>query len=132
MKFFEFNLYSAIHDVYLDFEKTSRKPRSADWLIYHKKRQLLCGLIERKIAENEPDADYSDERILKAWDDFGKNKEKYKLIIAVAEKFGKQCFYKNRNRGSCSDIVRVETIKRGDEITVENCVIVCKKHSMDR
>ncbi len=138
MKFHEFNLYSAIHDVYLEFEKTSRKPRSDDWLIYQSKRHELCSLINGKIlslpaALRADEAEPSHERILKAWDDFGKNKEKYKLIISVANKFGRQCFYANRNRGRCSDIVRVESIAHSDDPTaVENCMIVCKKHSLDR
>ncbi len=128
MKFQDFYLYAAIHDVYLDYEKSNRKPRSANWLIYASNRRLLCDAINgHKISDR-----WHDERILKAWDDFGKNKEKYKLIIAVAKRFDKQCFYANRNRGCCSDIVRIENILAGAPLVVENCVVVCKKHARNR
>ena len=122
MKFVEFPLYNAIHDVYVNFEKIHWKPHSADWLIYHEKRNQLTKLISEIIGDNV----FTEERILKAWDDFGKNKEKYKLIISVANTFGHHCFYQNRNKGKCSNIMCVER-----SVKAENCVIVCKRHLVD-
>jgi len=130
MKFIEFPLYNAVHDVYLEFERQQLKPRSADWLIYQNKRLQLKKLIYSKMSEES----FSEEKILKAWDDFGKNKEKYKLLISVANTFGHHCFYDNRNKGCCSDIMSVERLPghRNEPFKAENCVIVCKRHNSDR
>jgi len=128
MKFEEFELYNAIHDIYIDFEKNKQKPRSADWLIYHRKRDHLVGLIQAKIADQD------EEEILKAWDDFGKNKEKYKLLIGAARKFGSKCFYHDRGLGCCSKIMTVERtpLQRDEPLSIQNSVIVCKRHNTDR
>ncbi len=136
MKFFEFPLYYAVHDIYINFEQKKLKPRSADWLIYKNKRNQLTSLIVGK-AERRNDfllpSLFEEEKILKAWDDFGKNKEKYKLIISVANTFGQFCFYCNRNKGVCSDTMCVERLlgHRNDSVKTENCVIVCKRHLTD-
>ncbi|RDJ35417.1 MAG: hypothetical protein DWQ19_11415 [Crenarchaeota archaeon] len=124
MKFSDFDLYNTVHDIYLEFERNQNKPRSADWLIYHRKRQFLCHLVIERTGQQ-----YDEEKILKAWDDFGKNKDKYRLIVAVADRFGRKCFYSNRNKGECSHTVCVENIfNHGDPLLVEDCVISCRKH----
>lgn len=80
MKLEKLNLYSAIFDVYTNFEENNLKPRSADWLIYSMKREQLCLSVRDKFPIQH---NYSDEEILKAWDDFGKNKQKYKMTIGL-------------------------------------------------
>jgi hypothetical protein len=128
MKFSEFFLYNSIHDVYLGFERSHLKPRSADWLIYHDKRKQLTDLISKNFEGNT----FSEEKILKAWDDFGKNKEKYKLLLSVANTFGRRCFYEHRNKGVCSDTMCIEHLLTSGPNKAENCVIVCKRHAMGR
>lgn len=130
MKFQEYHLYNSINDVYCCIESLNKKPRSADWLIFRDKRRELKQLIIENMAD---DVFYTEEQILKAWDDFGKNKEKNKLIIAVARKFGCSCFYEHRNRGPCSQIMSIERLPstRSEPLSLESCVIVCKKHNSD-
>ena len=129
MKFSEYPLYNAIHDVYCEFEQTNLKPRSADWLIYRSKREQLKSLINSKLV----DSLYTEEDMLKAWDDFGKNKSKYKLLIAAARRYGCHCFYEGREQGKCSHIMSIERIHnaRNEPLKIENSVIVCKKHNTD-
>jgi hypothetical protein len=128
MKFDEFPLYDALHDIYVEFEAKKQKPRSADWLIYHRKRDHLVSLVQAKLSG------FEEEEILKAWDDFGKNKEKYKLLIGVCRKYGSKCFYDGRGIGCCSKIMSVERIpsQRDEELSLQNAVVVCKKHNTDR
>ncbi len=85
------NLYSAIYDVYTDFEQCDMKPRSADWLIYIDKRKTLCECVRRKLPIYFT---YSEEDILKSWDDFGKNKVKYKEMIQVLRSKNRVCIVK--------------------------------------
>ncbi len=128
MKFDEYQLYDALHDIYVAFEKDNQKPRSADWLIYHRKRQHLVGLVHARVMT------WDEEQILKAWDDFGKNKEKYKLLIATARKYGSKCFYDGRGLGCCSHIMGLErtAMQRDEPLSVSNAVVVCKKHNTER
>lgn len=128
MKFEDFNLYRAIYNVYNTFELENKKPRSADWLIYKSKRKILRNLIINNLIAINGNL-YSEEEILKAWDDFGKNKEKCRLIIETGVLKGFMC-YKSNCREKCSEIISIENLasKIKEEKSPENCRIVCKKH----
>lgn len=130
MKFQDFNLYRAIYGIYNQFEQEDRKPRSSDWLIYKSKRKLLRDLVIANLVAIDGNL-YSEEEILKAWDDFGKNKEKCKLIVETGIIKGYTCY--REDKGKCSDIVSIETLpsKRNEKPVAENCVIVCKKHNSE-
>lgn len=127
MKFDDFDLYKSVYDVYLIFEKEDKKPRSSDWFIYKSKRKVLTNLVLDKLASTSSEL-YGQEQILKAWDDFGKNKEKYKLIIATANLYGCKCQFA-RIGDKCSSIVGVEKLRASQSTTPANCFIVCKKHA---
>lgn len=129
MKFEDFDLYRAIYNVYNEFEKNDKKPRSSDWFIYKIKRKMLRNLIITNLVAIDGNL-YSEEEILKAWDDFGKNKEKYRLIVETGILKGTTCHYDSSN---CSSTVSIEKIisKKNDEMIPENCRIVCKKHNSE-
>lgn len=132
MKFKEYELYYSINNVYSFFEENNLKPRSADWYIFENKRISLCNFVIKefkKITKNiwiEEQLEIpSCEKILKSWDDFGKNKEKYKFLINLIKKHGKICPQQN----NCSDVVSFEQVKNLNELpNINNCIIICNKH----
>lgn len=129
MKFSDFDLYRAIHSVYLQFEKEDKKPRSADWFIYKSKRKLLINMVITNIVGFCGNL-YGEEEILKAWDDFGKNKEKYKLIVETALLNGCECQRSSPDE-ICSSTVSIEKVNSSKQLSSNNCIIVCKKHNSD-
>lgn len=132
MKFKEYELYYSINNVYSFFEENNFKPRSADWYIFENKRKSLCNFVLKefgKIVTNiwvhDPPDIPSHERILKAWDDFGKNKEKYKFLINLVKKHGKKCPQQN----NCSEVLSFKQVKNlNEQPNINNCIIICNKH----
>jgi len=129
MKFEDFDLYRAIYSVYNNFEIEDKKPRSSDWFIYKSKRKILRNLIITNLIAINGNL-YSEEEILKAWDDFGKNKEKCRLIVETGIIKGYTCSKIDKLVGKCSTTISVEKViaKKNDKMIPENCRIVCKKH----
>lgn len=108
MKFDEIGLYNSILKTYNKFETQKKNPRSSDWFIYSEKRRELLGEINANLAE---------EYVLKSWDDFGKNKKKYRILIPLMLRKACQCCLSSFvGQGECSNVPTWVNISVGDYV----------------
>ena len=128
MKRHELDLYLAIHDVY----GRVGNPRSDKWLT--KDLSPLCRMVQEQL---EPDPRFMQE-VAAAWSAYGKSGaideagKRLKLLCEVALAHGRECFWKNRNKGDCSDDVTLGRLDHNQPHTLENCVIECLRHNTMR
>lgn len=122
MKFFEYDLYHTVSKVYEHYEASNLKPRSADWFIYREQRaklmQDVLDELPKTLLVKDRSVDICTERVLKAWDDFGKNKKKYKTLILIAEASGRGCYCNGLSSryGPCSDVMTFELFSPEDQL----------------
>ena len=127
MLYQEYELYDSVYNIYQTFVKGKLKPRSSCWLIYKKKRKQLYTFITTGLKN-----DYSEEKVLQVWDDFGKNRGYYQFFVQVARATGIDCPLMEIAGGRCcSEKIALEArpSAKSRKKIISNYMIVCKNHS---
>ena len=124
----DLDLYLAIHHVY----PTVQNPRSDRWI------RGDLGALSRMVQDKmPPDAQFM-ERVAAAWSAYGKSgivdnvDKRIKLVCEVAVAHGRECFWKNRGKGECSDDLTLGRLDHTRDHTADNCVIECSRHNSTR
>jgi hypothetical protein len=133
MTFSEIDLYEAIYDVRAELERSGRSTGSDGLLIDLDRREELCRMIQFRLPIGTP---YSAAQMVDAWVAFRKRSDgKALLVVEIARSHGRQCFWKGRGLGNCSDDVSIDRLlpgSRGGLYTVANCVLACGTHNSMR
>lgn len=136
MRFIDFDLYDAIHDVRNELQECGEPIGSDRWISDESYRSDLCKRVIHKMHKR------IDQDIIDAWVAFrkrakaeGTDVNKLALTIEVARLRGRTCFYADRGLGHCSDDVQLERIipgARGGVYSLANCIIACGSHNASR
>ncbi len=131
MTFDELPLYEAIYDVVEDARnsESSDSPGSDAWI--DDMGEARCREIQCRLPIGAP---FSQSQMMTTWVKFRKAKNAA-LTVEVARAHGRVCFYRGRGKGECSGVINLDRIIPGSEggkYTVENCMVACGRHNVER
>ncbi len=128
MKHEDLDLYLAIHEVYREVPN----PRSDKWLT--SELGTLCRLIQERMP---PDPQFT-QAVSGAWAAYGKSAviddagKRIELTCKVALAHGRECFWKERGKGQCSDDLTLGRVDHTRPHSMQNCIIECSRHNTSR
>lgn len=128
MKREELDIYLAIQEVYTEVPN----PRSDRWVT--SELETLCRLVQERMPL---DAQFR-EAVATAWAAYGKSAsiddagKRIELTCTVARTHGRECFWKQRGKGECSDDVTLGRVDHTRPHSVANCLIECSRHNTAR
>ena len=128
MKTEDLAIFIAIDDIYADL----LKPRGRWWTHLRAGQRELARLI---LAAIEPSDEMIDKMVV-AFDNYGKAVADHRMLIDVARRDGPHCFWhSHRIDIHCSDDLSVEHLiprSRGGSNDLPNLVLACKTHNSRR